>query len=151
MTAEHQCIDTGRVVRVTMRATYVTVDRTAACDGCKACVFGKKTAINLPAVNHVGAKEGDAVRISMERDAKSSLLSVAIGLGIPLVCMIIGLVVSFYTGLVEWACVLIGLGCSIVGLFVTIPFDRKLMHTRYGCRITEVIPPPADDTIITQE
>ena len=137
--SQNYCIDTARVVSIKKGTLFVSLERTPACNGCKSCVFGKKSDIVVPAKNTVNATIGDHVRVSMLRNSKTSLLSILVGLGIPLICLLLGIVISSLCGVKEWISVLIGVGTALAGFFITIPIDRAFLRSKYGCEIVEIL------------
>jgi len=137
--SETLCIDTARVCAIKRGMTYVTLERTPACNGCKSCVFGKKSDIVVPAKNSISAKIGDHVRVSMVRNSSTSLVSILVGLGIPLVCLLLGVVISSLFIDTGWICVLIGVASALIGFAVTIPIDRAFLRSKYGCEIVEIL------------
>ena len=99
----------------------------------------EKSEIIVPARTSISVNVGDCVRVNMIRNSKTSLLSVLIGLGIPLLMLLIGVVVSSLCIDKEWICLLVGCASAFVGFAITIPIDKKFLRSKYGCVITETV------------
>lgn len=56
-------VKTGKVVRTKGGNAKVEIERSAACEGCKACVFASKKTVIVTAINEAGAKVGDEVTV----------------------------------------------------------------------------------------
>lgn len=81
---------TGVVVSVENEKAYVHIARNTACENCGACHFDEKTLnLKVTAINHIGAKVGDQVELSMEN---VNFFRASFFLyGIPLISLLVGL------------------------------------------------------------
>lgn len=46
---------------------YISISKSAECEGCKACSFGKDGTFSMPAIDEVGCAQGDRVIVKMPR------------------------------------------------------------------------------------
>lgn len=105
---------------------YVKLVKNAKCDGCKACGFGRKNFLIVPALSEVECAEGDRVTVQMpESGVKASYVYLYL---LPLLCLFIGLMIPYGHG--EWW-MLLGGAC---GLAASIPvvyaFERLFRRRR---------------------
>ncbi len=92
---------------------YVKIVKNAKCEGCKACGFGRKNHLILPAVSKVDCEAGDSVAVAMpEKQVKGSYLYLYL---LPLIFLFAGLVIPISVG--EKAMFLGG----AIGLIASIP------------------------------
>ncbi|WP_251613092.1 SoxR reducing system RseC family protein [Pumilibacter muris] len=92
---------------------YVKIVKNAKCEGCKACGFGRKNHLILPALSQIECETGDSVAVAMpEKQVKGSYLYLYI---LPLLFLFAGLVIPFSYG--EKAMFLGG----VIGLAISIP------------------------------
>lgn len=133
------CVDVGTVVSVKDGMAKVKMIRTHDCGGCKACLFAGKGDIVIPARNTVEAKEGDQVRVDLNKSSVHSLLAVLIALGIPLLLMIGAVVGCSLWGLKDWITFVVAIAVLVVGFGVTVFTDRLLRKSRLAAAIVEIL------------
>ena len=114
------------VKKIKGNTAYIAVVRGAKCQGCKACVFGNKKEIILPAVNDIGCSAGDTVLADIpEREVIAAPFYMYF---LPIVMMVAGIVVG---GLVNTTFQII-LGFALLVLsFVALYFiDRAYQRSK---------------------
>ncbi len=75
---------------------YITLTKNAKCEGCKACGFGRKNHLTVPALSEIECKAGDSVTVRMpESGVKGSYLYLYL---LPLACMFAGLMIPYGHG-----------------------------------------------------
>ena len=111
--------ETGVVTEVLPETIMVKLKRTSACSGCGACKPWNDTEMLVEAVNKVGAKLNDRVRLDMESQVYMSALAVLYG--IPFAGIIggfaVGTLLFNHLGFVDIA-PLAGFGLGIFMAFV---------------------------------
>lgn len=86
---------TGVVIEVENEKAYVHINRHTACENCGACHFDEKTMnLKVTAINHVGAKVGDRVELSM--DNVNFFRASFFLYGIPLIALLAGLFLGIF-------------------------------------------------------
>ena len=92
---------------------YISITKNAKCDGCKACGFGRKNRLTMPALSLIECNAGDTVCVRMpEKQVKASYVYLYL---LPLLFMFAGLMIPYAYGEIY---MLIGAG---VGLAVSVP------------------------------
>ena len=75
---------------------YVKLTKNAKCEGCKACGFGRKNYLIVPAQSEIECRAGDRVAVRMpEKGVKGSYLYLYL---LPLACMFAGLMAPYGHG-----------------------------------------------------
>ena len=104
---------------------YVKLVKNAKCDGCKACGFGCKNYLVMPALSQIDCAVGDRVEISMpERRVKGSYVYLYL---LPLILTFIGIMMPFGHG-EAWMLMggAIGLAASVPAVYlIELAFRRK--------------------------
>ncbi|MCI8412774.1 MAG: SoxR reducing system RseC family protein [Clostridia bacterium] len=89
-------IETCTVQKRKRNLYYIRLTKNAKCEGCKACAFGKKNALIVPALSEIDCAAGDSVAVSMpEKRVKASYVYLYL---LPLACMFIGLMIPYGHG-----------------------------------------------------
>ena len=129
---------TAKVSRIKNGRTFVAVSAPAKCEGCKACYIGRlNKSTELPAINEIGAEEGDDVVV--ETRASTNLATLALVL-FPLVFFVAGIIIGLAAGLGELAAGGIALAAAAAAFGITILFDRTVIRKKYAARIIEILP-----------
>jgi sigma-E factor negative regulatory protein RseC len=117
-------IEEGVVEKVKNNLAFVRIEKSAKCEGCKACAFGGKRQLTLPCVTEVPCAANDRVLLRMPEGsfAGASLLLFLV----PLVCLLIGFMIGAALG--ELYMLLIGFGLAIIGAGVSVLVDRARRH-----------------------
>lgn len=77
----------GRVQKIKGGYSYVSITKSAECEGCKACNFGRDNTMSLPAVDELGCAIGDKVLVQMP---EKRIIGASVYMyGIPLLLMLI--------------------------------------------------------------
>lgn len=85
----------GVVTELKNNLAIISMTRTEACAKCRACIAGMtEKEMIMEAENHCDAKVGDWVELEMIEG--SFFFAVMVMYGIPLVCFMIGLLVSYF-------------------------------------------------------
>ncbi|MDE7394829.1 MAG: SoxR reducing system RseC family protein [Clostridiales bacterium] len=89
-------IELGEVTASKKSISYVKITKNEACEGCKACAFGRKNVLVLPAQSLVPCSKGDKVKIRMPSEqVKGAYLYVYL---LPLLFLFAGLMIGLPLG-----------------------------------------------------
>lgn len=127
------------VVKVTGKIASVRIVKNPQCESCKACAFknGKST-VKIKAKNEIGAKVGDEVVVSCERDNRT-LASFLVYI-VPVLFAGIGALIGYFSFKKEIFIVLLCLGTMAAGFALVVVFDRILSKTKgFGMEVVEII------------
>lgn len=104
--------------------TYVRLTKNEKCSGCKACGFGKKNYLDMPALCEIDCKAGDTVTIALpEKQVKGAYLYLYL---LPLAFMFAGLMIGYTHGeRIMFLGAAIGLTISIPVVYVIERLFRK--------------------------
>lgn len=136
---------TGVVIELENEKAYVHINRHTACENCGACHFDEKTMnMKVTAINHVGAKVGDRVELSMEN---VNFFRASFFLyGIPLVTLLVGvfLGIFIFQGMelkyYDIYAILMGMAFMAVSYFIIKRnADKFANNTKYMSVITDVL------------
>lgn len=130
-------IKTGKVVRIKGGAAKVEIERTPACEGCKACIFASKKTVIVTAINEAGAKLGDEVTVLPP--PPKPFTAFLILFVVPIAALVAALIIAVNIFDSELLCVLfafIGLAVGLMAVFIA---DRLYYSKKYVTRITSVI------------
>lgn len=144
-------IECGEVYAHKKSVYYVKLTKSAKCEGCKACGFGRKNHIVLPAHSQVDCCVGDTVFVAMpERDIKGSYVFLYL---IPLLFVFVGLLIPYGHGELWMLC---GGGIGLAAGVATAYLAERLFRKRgkYLPTILQVLPaaqPVTENTQNTSE
>ena len=140
-------IECGEVYAYKKNVYYVKLTKSAKCEGCKACGFGRKNHVILPARSQVDCNVGDTVFVAMpERDIKGSYVYLYL---IPLLLMFVGLLIPYAHGELWMLCGGgIGLAAGIVAIYLFERLFRK--REKYLPTILHAVPVGQSATENTQ-
>lgn len=72
---------------------YITMTKSAKCEGCKACGFGRKNKLVLPALSQIECEVGDRVVVQMpESSVKGSYVYLYL---LPLLFIFVGMMIPY--------------------------------------------------------
>lgn len=127
----------GKVVRLGKETATVEIVRSAACEGCKACVFASKKRMKIPASNTVGAVVGDSVVLTPP--PAKPMLAYLILFGVPLALLIVGLLVPVaFTDKEPYYFIGAAIGL-LVGLAIVLALDRLYYSKKYLSKIVKIL------------
>ncbi len=99
---------------------YIKIVKNEKCDGCKACGFGRKNHLILPAQSDIACEVGDYVSVAMpEKRVAASYVYLYV---LPLLCLFIGLMIPY--GHPEKFMLLGGLIGLVVGIGILYGIER---------------------------
>lgn len=104
---------------------YIKLTKNEKCDGCKACAFGKKNHLILPALSEIACDIGDYVEVAMPQShVKGSYLYLYL---LPLLTLFAGLMIPYGCG--EWW-MLLGAGVGLAVGFAAAYAIERLFRRR---------------------
>ncbi len=130
-------VKTGKVVRTKGGNAKVEIERSAACEGCKACVFASKKAVIVTAINEAGAKVGDEVTVLPPPPKPlTAFLTLFV---LPILTLVGALAIAVNVFESELLCVLCAFIGLVIGLAAVFVADRAYYSKKYVTRITSII------------
>ena len=136
--------ETGQVIRVEGDKVVLHMVRNSACGSCNACSMAAESKqMELTALNVCNAKAGDLVAIRLETD--SFLSAVAIAYGIPLLCLLIGMMGSYLLASrllpmqTEAISILGGLILMLLGFLGIRSQEKKFKKEKYVPKAIEIM------------
>lgn len=129
----------AQVVKTTGKIAVLQIEKHPACDGCKICAFKDgKSRVKVKARNLVGAKAGDHVIVSAEKDNR--LLASFVAYIVPVLFACLGLLLGWLTLKKEVFCALFCIAGLIVGFTAVALIDKLLSRTRgFGMEVIEIV------------
>ncbi|MDE6398593.1 MAG: SoxR reducing system RseC family protein [Clostridiales bacterium] len=105
---------------------YVKLTKNAKCEGCKACGFGRKNYLIVPAQSEIECRAGDRVAVRMPaHGVKGSYLYLYL---LPLACMFAGLMIPYGHG-EAWMLLGGGIGLA-VGIAIAYGVERLFRRSK---------------------
>ena len=122
---------TAKVSRIKNGRTFVAVTAPDKCEGCKACYIGRlNKSTELPAINGIGAKEGDVVVVGIRVSTSFATLALVL---FPLVFFVAGIIIGLAAGFGELAAAAAAFGLTFL-------LDRTVIGKKYAAKIIEILP-----------
>lgn len=136
--------ETGQVIRVDGDKVVLQMVRNAACGSCNACSMAAESKnLELSALNLCAAKAGDLVEIRLETD--SFLSAVAIAYGIPLLCLLAGMIAGYLVAgkiapaQVEGISIIGGLTAMVISFLLIRSQEKKFKKEKYIPKAVKVL------------
>lgn len=125
----------GTVVASEEGYSTVRFARSSACKTCGACLVAGDNEMEVKAIDELGAKEGDKVKVSLK--ASSMLMASALCYAVPLGLLLVGTFVGSLFG--DVYAIVLGLGlCTISFLILRLLEKRFKRSQRFVPRIIEI-------------
>ncbi len=129
---------TAKVSRIKNGRTFVAVTAPDKCEGCKACHIGRlNKSTELPAINGIGAKEGDVVVVGIRVSTSFATLALVL---FPLVFFVAGIIIGLAAGFGELAAGGVALAAAAAAFGLTFLLDRTVIGKKYAAKIIEILP-----------
>ena len=129
--------EAGLVEAVNTNTATVVFDRKSACEKCGACL-ARDNKMTIIADNKIGAKPGDIVQVSMEKQA--FFFAVLLMYTLPLVCLVAALLLSEYLGASELVQAVAALLSATTVFIVLRMTDKKRQNnTKYAPKIVAIL------------